>query len=309
MAAYLHSVAYLPQEKSAGGKFVVQEPDTSPWLDVKQARRMSRLIKMSAVSAKMALKHANLVSPDMIVAGTGWGCMEDTGIFLDKLIAQKEEALNPTPFMQSTHNTLASQVALLTQCLGYNQTYTHDGISFESALADAMLLVDEHPGKSVLVGGMDEITALIEALQSKFHLFDIATQGENACWMVISSNPSAVRLVDVELMDTLVVGEVEARTHIFLEKHGLLPGNPGANSMDVLVGTSGHPATDGALHHWKAMATIPFKASCGEFPTATAYAVATAFETLQTEASPRKILIANSYFGMHHSLILLEKSE
>ena len=47
--------------------------------------------------------------------------------------------LTPTSFIQSTHNTVGGQIALGLECKGYNFTYVHASISFESALLDAQL--------------------------------------------------------------------------------------------------------------------------------------------------------------------------
>ena len=93
------------------------EPDYSEWIDPKLLRRMSRIIKMGVASAMCTLKEASIEKPDAIITGTAYGCLEDTGIFLSKMITNKEQALNPTPFIQSTHNTIGSQIALLLQCL------------------------------------------------------------------------------------------------------------------------------------------------------------------------------------------------
>lgn len=66
--------------------------------------------------------------------------------------------LNPAPFIQSTHNTLAGAVAIAVKCHGYNATYTHRGFSFESAIIDALMQINMHPELRVLTGGFDELT-------------------------------------------------------------------------------------------------------------------------------------------------------
>ena len=110
-------------------------------------------------------------SLDAIVTGTAYGCLEDTGIFLKKMVEQKEEMLTPTAFIQSTHNTIGAQIALLLQCHNYNNTFVHRGFSFESALLDAMMLLEENAGTNVLVGAADEITDYSHAILSRFGLY------------------------------------------------------------------------------------------------------------------------------------------
>ena len=74
-----------------------------------------------------------------LLPDTGLGCLEDTEKFLSSIYTNEEKLLNPTPFIQSTHNTVAGAIALAIKCHGYNATYTHRGFSFESALEDALI--------------------------------------------------------------------------------------------------------------------------------------------------------------------------
>src|SRR5689334_20950252 len=70
------------------------EPDYAKWLDPKQIRRMSRILKMGATAAFIAMKESGVQKPDAIITGTGYGCLDDTGIFLSKMIENDEQALN-----------------------------------------------------------------------------------------------------------------------------------------------------------------------------------------------------------------------
>ena len=74
------------------------------------------------------------------------------------MIRNKEEFLTPTSFIQSTHNTVGAQIALLLKCHGYNFAYVHRGLSFESALTDAMMRLEQGHAENILTGGIDEIT-------------------------------------------------------------------------------------------------------------------------------------------------------
>src|SRR5438105_1957800 len=91
-------------------------PDYKEIIDPKLIRRMSRVIKMGVASAMACLQDAGVTNPDAIITGTAYGCLEDTGIFLSKMVERGEELLTPTSFIQSTHNTIAAQVALLLHC-------------------------------------------------------------------------------------------------------------------------------------------------------------------------------------------------
>ena len=75
--------------------------------------------------------------------------------------------LKPTYFMQSTHNTIGSNVAIKTHCHGYNVTYTQESHSLEWAIRDAKLLLRTGKVKNVLVGCHDESTPKFNALREK----------------------------------------------------------------------------------------------------------------------------------------------
>ena len=76
-----------------------------------------------------------------------------------------ESGLSPTAFMQSTHNTIGSMVAIALGCHGYNCTYSQDGVSFESALLDAVMQLESGEAGNSLVGAHDEITDNVARLR------------------------------------------------------------------------------------------------------------------------------------------------
>ena len=100
---------------------------------------MSRIIKMG-VRRMECLKEAGVENPGAIITGTAYGCLADTESFLTKMVENKEELLTPTAFIQSTHNTVGAQIALMLKCHNYNNTFVHRGFSFENALLDAIII-------------------------------------------------------------------------------------------------------------------------------------------------------------------------
>lgn len=132
-----------------------------------EARRMGKLLKASLLSSLEALEQAGISTPDAIITATEYGCLENS----EKLLLQMEEKgegmLKPTYFMQSTHNTIGSNIAIKTHCHGYNTTYTQGGRSFECALKDAIMLLREGKAKNVLVGFHEESTPLFSALRER----------------------------------------------------------------------------------------------------------------------------------------------
>ena len=137
-----------------GNRLACIEPDYKDFIDPKQIRRMSRIIRMGVAAAMECLQEAELKVPDAIITGTAYGCLEDTNSFLSKMVEFNEELLTPTSFIQSTHNTIGAQIGLMLQCNHYNNAFVHRGFSFESALLDGMMLLKENDAANVLVGAI-----------------------------------------------------------------------------------------------------------------------------------------------------------
>ena len=121
-----------------------------------ESRRMGKIMKASLLSAFSVLKDAGLERPDAIIAATSQGMLELSAIFLEDIVANREEQLKPTVFMQCTHNTIASAIAIRTGCHGYNITYSQGDDSAAWAVRDAKMLLRKGEAKTVLVCAFDE---------------------------------------------------------------------------------------------------------------------------------------------------------
>ena len=132
-----------------------------------EARRMGKIMKGSLLASLKALQQAGLEKPDAIITGTAVGCLENSEQLLMQLVNEGESTLKPTYFMQSTHNTISSNVAIRLGCHGYNITYTQDDDSLEWALRDAKQLLKSGKCKTVLVGCHDETTPLYRKLMQR----------------------------------------------------------------------------------------------------------------------------------------------
>jgi 3-oxoacyl-[acyl-carrier-protein] synthase II len=313
------------------------EPDYDNWIDPRQARRMSRIIKMGITASFMALKDAKVQIPDAIITGTAYGCLEDTGNFLSKLVENNEESLNPTPFIQSTHNTIGSHIAMLLQCQEYNQTYTHSAFSFESTLLDALMQLEDAPDKKILVGGVDEITAVSHGILSRFGIFrkklastlNIFKQqkkgtvnGEGAAFFVLTgiSDPSCKASIEgVRTFYKPTNLQLRDGLEVFIREASLTP----AEIDLVLLGKSGNKPQDSEMDSmcqniFSRSSIGFFKQLCGEYPVASAFALWLGVRIISERQIPeavlykqlnrplRNVLIYNSWFGTHHSVILLK---
>jgi len=320
----------------AGNRFSCIEPDYSQFIDVKQIRRMSRIIKMGVVAAQMASRYAEIDNPDAIIVGTAFGCLEDTNSFLSKLVQYKEDMLSPTAFIHSTHNTIAAQVAIIFRCHGYNSTYVHKGISFESALMDAVLLLEEGTSKNVLVGGVDEITETGFNIMNRLGLYKddekinsdnllhLKTKGtvagEGATFFSVSDTRTNKSIAEIKYVRTFsfnTLDEVITETKkIFSENSIIKP--------DMLIaGFNGDEKDDKLTNEFinkigcSDIAT-GYKHLCGEYGTASAFGLWMATTILKEKRVPvafkldgasgkiiENILLYNHHGDIHHSLILV----
>lgn len=174
---YLHSrVELLPGDP---------EPDWRSVFSVMEARRMGRLLKRAVWTSSEALRQAGIDVPDAVIIGTDFGCIDNSEHFLKAVKGMDDAPLKPTHFMQSTHNTIASLIAIRLGCHGYNATYSHRGRSYESALEDAWMQIALGDIDTALVGWFDELTPLLAE--------SLAAQGidpkEHALAVVLSANP------------------------------------------------------------------------------------------------------------------------
>lgn len=124
-----------------------------------ESRRMGKLQKAAHLSSLRAMKAAGTDCPDAIITATSRGMLEISMQFLEDIAANDEELLKPTLFMQSTHNTLSSAIAIRAKCHGYNTTYSQGDDSFRWAMRDAERLIKTGKAATVLVGSYDESTA------------------------------------------------------------------------------------------------------------------------------------------------------
>lgn len=165
------------------------------YLPPMKARRMGKLQKRALVTALKAMEASGIMMPDAIINGTAMGCMENTVQMLDGLMKEGEQMNMPTCFMQSTHNTVASMIAIYTKNHGYNTTYSHRTISFELALQDALLRLRTGLLRTALVCVNDELTELQQQQPRFFGQLEVLDRSE--AWM-LSVEPGDHPIYEIE---------------------------------------------------------------------------------------------------------------
>lgn len=169
------------------------EPNYKELIPANLLRRMSNVLKMGV---GCAVKTAGDESLDGIIVASGIGCFNNSIAFTKNYKQKLSGALSPTPFIQSTDNAIAGQIAIVLKNHGYNNTYIHKGIAFENALLDATMLLNEGEEK-VLVGGVDEWIKTFEYTGAANEWI-----GEGASFFVLSSEKENAK---AEIQNTWVL--------------------------------------------------------------------------------------------------------
>ncbi len=132
------------------------DADLAKYVSPAESRRMTAQTRRLVAAAKRAMAEANILLPDAIVCATQWGCMLQSMRFLQDMLDNDEQQLKPTPFIQSTHNTIASLIAILTGNHGYNSTYSQGKYSLRCAMSDVETQLSLGLIKNALVLEFDE---------------------------------------------------------------------------------------------------------------------------------------------------------
>ena len=316
------------------------DPNYKEFVPPELVRRMGRIIKMGVAAAKTCLTDAGCQIPDAIITGTGLGCIEDTEKFLGNMIKNREEFLTPTAFIQSTHNTVSAQIALLIKCHGYNFTYVHRGFSFETAILDSLVQLENSRAKTILLGAADELTENSFQIQNRMgfwrrqpteslrlleHLNKGTIAGEGAAFFLLEEqkkpNSYAV-LNDVEMLfNPAYSDEITQKINLFLDRNGLKE-----SDIDLLLlGKNGDIRFDMVYDDviataFPEVASCSFKQLCGEYMTTSSFGLWLASKILKEKRVPdalfmqkkptalKHILLYNHYRGINHSLILMSQA-
>jgi len=301
---------------------------------------MSRVVKMGVATALCCVDRAGGVQPNAIITATSLGCLTDTEKFLDTLTVN-ELQLNPTPFIQSTFNTAGAQIALMLGNQGYNNTYVHRGFSFESALLDAMMQVGEG-ATYILAGCFDETTDTgfeimrrigfwKEGLTGSDQLYTCPAKGtasgEGATFFMLGTkseeNHPQVRISGLHFFNTL-----EDDKSIVRQLADFLASvqKDAANVDLLMLGNNGDTSGDEKYQYlsstfFQGKPYCFFKNLCGEYATASGFALYLTFGILATQSFPQgmichgqipqkinNVLIYNHYQNNNHCFIFLENS-
>ncbi len=296
MSAYIQAAAQISIQKPLSDEWLTDplvyevpfrraiEADYKPFIDPVSARRMGKILKRAIATAATVAGESGISSPDAIICGTGLGCIENTEKFLSAMVNEGESFLQPTHFINSTHNTISSHIAVYLKCNGYNSTYVHLGVSFECALLDAFMQFQLGRIRSALVGGHDEMTSDYFNMLDRIGFWEGKVASECAVSFMISDTATPASMARI--------------------REVILLHNPGKERIEEAINTTckklGIPRQE-----WVSPPSV--KPVFGESFTEPAYELYAAAVRMKKNISPDNVLLINNHQDRETSLIFISK--
>lgn len=290
-----------------------QNPAFRDYMAANEARRMGGLMKRALVTTLKVLKDTGIEHPDAIITGTCLGSLDYTERILDGMAENGEEALSPTYFMQSTHNTVGSALAIYTKTHGYNTTYSHGSISFDLTVQDAWMQMQLGKIKTALVGGHDEMTeAYFRKLQQVGYVGveGMVPCGEVAMSMLLTTDDQVDHLAElagIRMSFRPSQEQLQQQLNDLLAEAGMTMRDIGL----VLTGMNGNPANDQLYQKTLAALNVyqpqmPYKQLFGEHYTVSALGLYAAAHLLKVEPGLHGILLLNQTLEGDSTLMLIK---
>lgn len=279
----------------------VDETKIKEFVSVGEARRMSKILKRALATSFGAIMESDIERPQAIITGTGMGCMDNSEKFLKELIEYGETSLSPTLFMQSTHNTIGSKIAITLKNNGYNNTYSHKGISFESALLDAWLQLLAGEIDSALVGGFDEVAPVMSTVMKDAHPEFVCPTDVSVSTILTSDNhpKNICEIADIKILHR--PGLKELADLLTEDKDNILI--TGGNGIDV----NDEPYKKLLQHLSYSPTILTYKENFGDNFTSPAMAFYSGVNKFKEDANLKHITLLNHSDNINWSLIRLQR--
>ena len=253
-------------------------------------RRLSPVLRIGLTTS---IECKNKVGKDFdaISVGTALGCLKDTEKFLNTFLTSTSDFLSPTAFIQSTHNTIGGQISLGLGNHAYNMTHTQNNVSFEVALLDGMMCINE--GKeNVLVGAADENIKFLELIQPSLisDKYPLSTGGS---FFAFSNHKSAigVKAVQVNFNSKNTENELNA----FLKENNL-----SKNQIDVIL------HSNSAISTLENQENIDYLQYSGLHYSASSFALHIAHDNLKYSDKKTAIIVNDMCAGKTGFMLLIK---
>lgn len=316
---YFHKTFEFLINFSENNKSVqVINPNYTELLNLNTIRRISKFTKMGLHSALKCVENFE-DSLDAIIVGTGIGGFRNTELFLFDMDQNCEKNLSPNPFFQSLHSSLSGNIAIALNCNCYNTTYVNKGTSFESAILDSMMFIEENPNQHILIGASDEITDEYTSIVNRTNYFERtpAVLGEGSAFFIVSGKKSEndISIIGLSILFMASANETLQSIQKLLDENNIIN-----KDIDLILSGSSSLISDICTinSNFNNIHTINYKNYVGEYPTSSAFALWFAEKIIATQHIPmicnqptnikeiKVILIVNQYLN-NTSIIVISK--
>ena len=311
MKAYIHSSSSISVIDSFNGINMeqtfppisndssIQVPDYKKYISPIILRRMGKVTRMATACAYNCLASAQIEKPLSITVGTGLGALKDTEKFLQNSLKSSGGLIPPTAFIQSGHNTISGQIALLLAVHEYNMTHVQKGFSFEHALLDSFLQLQEGTN-NILVGAVDEKIDFLETLAQHFQLPEPYTSqlSEGASFFMIGNEQkdSQVELNGLQIFQNNNFTNV---IHSFLDQHHL-------TIHDISYGFTGHSLSSSELPPLP-FPSVNYTDICGQYFSSSGFGMHFAYEWMKQKMKPGERTLVINHHSDSLAIILLTR--
>nr|WP_294859294.1 beta-ketoacyl synthase chain length factor [uncultured Fluviicola sp.] len=269
-------------------------PDYKNYIPIAALRRLSTILRMGITASKACQENVSNEF-DSISVGTALGCLTDTEKFLVTINSVSGDILSPTAFIQSTHNTISGQISLDLKNHAYNMTHTQNALSFEVALKDGLLCIDEGK-KSVLVGAADEAIPFLERLRG--NLIETTHPFTSGATFLVLSDEKGNGISHIRACDASFSSEdIETQITRFLNSN-----NYTLQDIDLILEA-------GSTFESKARKHISFPDYSGYYQSAASFALHMANDWLVENKEAQVILIVNNLESNKLGLTLICRNE
>jgi len=299
-----------------------------------ELRRLGRSQRMALAAAREALAQC----PGVVVAGentavcvgTGLGALDDTAAFVENMVERDESEPRPARFINSVHNAIATRLAISLGCKGENHTFTHEAISFELALWQAMRLLQAGRAEQALVCGADEWSPyVIAAGRARGWRSTGVAPGEGAAAFLLrtagepadefipgtpNEGAAVLRAVRAEPLSLWDVARPDAEREVRFIRSVLARAGTELSEVDtILTGANGNERLDATYaavlsalsgSAGRALVCGTFKDMCGEFCSASAIGLWRAVEMLRARSVRGIVLYGFLETGYHSACVV-----
>lgn len=189
-------------------------------------RRIDHFSRMALLGGYLALEDAGLAVEECgrigVIVASGYGAANTTFNFLESILDDGDCCASPTNFSNSVHNVAAAYLSMQLQALGPNLTISQFDMSMSSALYNAACWLEQGRVDTVLVGGVDEHSSLLNYCyqrnfsdvepSDKITPFEYDQQSaviaEGSVFLVLSRQPQQAKYGFIDALDAGVIGQI-----------------------------------------------------------------------------------------------------